>query len=392
MTLTSGAAGLPKRSSGPPRDLVLAGHCLRFTADAQGLTDDALAVLAPPCSIARPSATNPGWSIHIALASVSAGRRRGHPVLSWADIGRRLELVDVAGGRLVLAGQYRQGSAETLIEVDAQSQRTRLLLPSGDEPSRRWPDWVGRMFFGTRLLADGWYLMHAAAVSVDTDVGPQAVVFLAGSHGGKSTLAHRASVELSAKFMSDDLVLLRPSSGGVIAVGWPTRVSIPLELLNAVTHERPTTATALNTFGGSSRRHRLVLSPHEYASMFDIQRTGPTMVGAVVVVSPTSATSPGRHGLEVDGSIGVDRLGSALTVAAQIPAQRLMMLDLLGVAGPPAQLLRSTEIGQAGLLAALRSAEVAVVGLRVPDMSRLPSLPVWDALAAHLPWIMGSAS
>ncbi|MDG4763325.1 hypothetical protein O7632_04260 [Solwaraspora sp. WMMD406] len=191
--------------------------------------------------------------------------------------------------------------------------------------------------------------------------------------------------------MSDDLVLLRPRSDGVIAVGWPTRVSIPLELLDAATRERASAGTALDTFVGSTRRRRLVLSPPEYATVFDVERAGPTMVGAVVVVSPTDATSRGSHGLEVDGNVSADRLGLALTAAAQIPAQRLMMLDLIGVAGPSAQPPWSTKSAQAGLLAGLRVAEVAVVGVSVPDMSRLPSLPVWTALATRIPWIMEGA-
>ncbi|MFI9643958.1 hypothetical protein ACIG87_28580 [Micromonospora sp. NPDC051925] len=228
-------------------------------------------------------------------------------------------------------------------------------------------------------------------MSVDTDVGPRAVVFLAGSRGGKSTLAHRASVELSAKFLSDDLVLLHPRSDGVIAVGWPTRVSIPAELVDTAARERASIGAALDSLAGGSRRHRLVVSPPEYAAMFDVERAGPTRVGAVVVVSSTDAACSGPYGLRVDGKINADRLGSVLAAAAQIPAQRLMMLDLLGVAGPAAQTPWSTKTAPVGLLAGLRDAGVVVVGLSIPDMSRLPSLPVWAALAVHIPWIMGGA-
>jgi len=149
------------------------------------------------------------------------------------------------------------------------------------------------MFFGTRLLADGWHLLHAAAVSIDTDVGPQAVLFLAASHGGKSTLAHRACVELPAKLLSDDLVLLQSRLDGVIAVGWPTRVSVPLELLDAATREKASVGAALDALAGG-RRRRLVLSLPEYAAMFDVERAGPATLGAIVVVSPSDAAS-GRH-------------------------------------------------------------------------------------------------
>ncbi|MEV4199353.1 hypothetical protein [Micromonospora globbae] len=302
-----------------------------------------------------------------------------------------MEIIDAADGLLVLAGHYREGCAETLIEVDAQSRQTRMFLPLGDGPSRRWPDWVGRMFFGTRLLADGWHLVHAAAVSIDTDMGPRAVLFLAGPHGGKSTLAHRACAELSAKFLSDDLVFLQPRSDGVIAIGWPTRVSVPLELVDAATREMASTGAILDALAGGRRRRRLVLSPPEYAAMFGVERAGPTTLGAVVVVGPADAASSGRHGLEVDGKISASQIGAALTVAAQVPAQRLMMLDLLGVAGPSARPPWSMKTVQADLLAGLRDAEVAAVGLSVPDMSRLPSLPIWTALAAQVPWIMEGA-
>jgi len=128
----------------------------------------------------------------------------------------------------------------------------------------------------------------------------------------------------------------------------------------------------------------------EYAAMFDVERAGPATLGAIVVVSPSDAAS-GRHVLGVEGKVSADRLREALTVAAQVPAQRLMMLDLLGIAGPSAPPPWSTKIAQADLLTGLRDAEVAVVGVSVSEMSRLPSLPVWTALAAQVPWIMRSA-
>jgi hypothetical protein len=390
-TLSAGAARRPVRTSWASTDAVLAGHRLRLTAEAQDLAADALLVLAPPCSIEEPVAGEPGWSVHVAPASAGrSSHRRGQPVYGWADIGRRLEIIDAVDGVLVLAGRYGEGCAETLIEVDSQSRQTRVFLPPGDLPSRRWPDWVGRMFFGTRLLADGWHLVHAAAVGIDTDVGPRAVIFLAGPYEGKSTLAHRACIELSARLLSDDLVLLQPRSDGVIAVGWPARVSIPLELLDPATRGRASAGVILDALSDVRRRRRLVLSPPEYAAMFDVERAGPTPLGAVVVISTAAASAP--RALEVDASVGADWLGAALTVAGQVPAQRLMMLDLLGVAGPSAQPPWWTKPARADLLAGLRDAEVAAVRLSVPDMSRLPSLPVWSAIAAHVPWLSGGAS
>ncbi len=371
-------------------NMVLASHCLRFTGEDPGMVEEVLSVLAPPCSIGDPADGEPGWSIHVTPDAAGTERSRcGRPVFGWGDIGRRLEIIDAVDGVLTLVGYYREGCAGTLIEVDVRSRQTRVSLPPGDGPSRRWPDWIGRMFFGTRLLGDGWQLVHAAAVSIDTDVGPRAVLFLAGPHGGKSTLAHRACVDLSARLMSDDLVLLQPNPDGVIAVGWPTRVSVPLELLDPVTHERAFTGVILDRFAGGPRR-RLMLSPPEYSAMFGIQRAGPTTLGAVIVVSPDDADG-GSPALGVDANLCADRLSAALTAAGQVPAQRLMMLDLLGVAGSsprPPSLAKTTL---ADLLAGLRDAEVAAVRVRVPDMSRLPSLPVWSAVASHVPWIMGGA-
>jgi len=385
----SDVTSAPAQDPAASAEVALAGHRLHLTADVQDMADDALSVLAPPCSVRKAVAGEPGWSVHVTPGPASySSPRRGHPVFGWDDVGRRLEVVDAADGLLVLAGRYREGCAETLIVVDGQSRQTRIFLPPEDRPSRRWPDWAARMFFGTRLLADGWHLVHAAAVSIDTDAGPRAVLFLAGPHGGKSTLAHRACVELSARLMSDDLVLLQPRSGCVAAVGWPTRVSVPMELLDAAAREKASTTAVLDTLADGRRRRRLVLSAPEYGAMFNVERAGPTMLGAVVVVSSADPAA-GRHVVELDGNIGADRLGAALTAAAQIPAQRLMMLDLLGIAGPSAQPPWPTSMAPAELLAAFRDAEVATVGISVPDMSRLPSLPVWTVLAARVPWVTG---
>ncbi len=376
----------------PPTDVVLAGHRLRLTAETCDMVENALSVLVPPCSLAAASATGEvGWSVHIAFASPSAGLRKAHgqPVFGWAGSGRRLEILDAADGVLVLAGRYREGCAESVIEVDTRCRQTRVLLPPGDVPSRRWPDWIGRMFFGTRLLADGWHLVHASAVSIETDDGPQAVLFLAGPRGGKSTLAHRACVELSAKLLSDDLVLLQSGPDGGVAVGWPTRVSVPLELLDAPLREKASGQARLDSTLGGRWRRRLVLSPPEYAAMFHADRAGPTRLGAIVVVDPTAGSH--RQAMAVDRDVSHDRIGTALTRAAHIPAQRLMMLDLLGIAGPSARPWAARDAG-ANLATGFRDGGVAMVALRVPDMSLLPSLPVWNALAVHVPWVAKGAS
>ncbi|QOC93854.1 hypothetical protein [Micromonospora craniellae] len=242
------------------------------------------------------------------------------------------------------------------------------------------------MFFGTRLLADGWQLVHASAVSIDTDDGPRAVLFLAAPCGGKSTLAHRAGVELRAGLLADDLVLLRVSSAGIAAIGWPTRVSVPTELLDAAVRENTSGGPMVETLVRGRRRRRLVLSPPEYAAMSGVDRSGPTRLGAIVVASRTDAASATR-GLAVNGNLDHKRVAAELTLAAQVPAQRLMMLDVLGVAGPCAPSPWSMRCERNDLIAGLSSGDVVTVEMSVPEMSRLPLLPVWDALSVHIPWI-----
>jgi hypothetical protein len=366
------------------RDLVLAGHLLRLSADDPSDLGTVHSVMVPPCSTTvMGCAEEPGWSIHVeGIATGGVGiPHRGRPTFGWAESGTQLTVVDTSGGVLTLAGQYRAGTNTALIEVDVNRRQTRVRVPDNDLPSRRWPDWVARMFFGTRLLADGWLLVHGSAVSVQTADGARAVLMLADAHGGKSTLAHRACVENGAALMSDDLVLLRVLADGVMVVGWPTRVCVPIELLSRSMDRRASDRTIVETVLDGRQRRRLVLSPPEYAGLFNVERAGPTRLGGVVLVGKSETANPGPSA----SAWVVPAPGTALTHAAEAPAQRLMMLDILGVAAVPASHTIPANVASAELLAGL--AEVPTVRLDVPDGSALPSIPVWDLLRPHLPWL-----
>lgn len=62
---------------------------------------------------------------------------------------------------------------------------------------------------GLWMEARGWPVLHASAVEIDG----QAVAFLAGNGGGKSTLA-AGCVAAGYRLLSDDLLALDPSGGG----------------------------------------------------------------------------------------------------------------------------------------------------------------------------------
>ncbi|GAA0829846.1 hypothetical protein ACFQVD_04770 [Streptosporangium amethystogenes subsp. fukuiense] len=89
--------------------------------------------------------------------------------------------------------RYRPGSAAALLEVDRARRTTRVVVPD-EGTARRWPDWLARLFFSSRMLDGGWRMLHASAVTLNGVV----VLFVAGSRGGKSTLAYRACDELGA--------------------------------------------------------------------------------------------------------------------------------------------------------------------------------------------------
>jgi hypothetical protein len=368
-------------------DLVLAGHRVRVTGEDTGLLGDAVSVLVPPCALEPVTAREPGWHVDVAVAAVAVRDtgETGHPVLSWPDSGMRLTVLD-AGGTLRVAARYRAASPPAVLEVERLRRRTRVVIPDGDLPSRRWPDWVVRLFFGTRLLADGCLLLHAAAVRAAAADGDRALLILAGQRGGKSTLAHRACVELGARFMADDLVLLRAGSEVPEVTGWPTRVCLPAELLDgrllAGLADRVVTQVT-----AAGMRRRLVVSPAEYQQLLGVARAGPAGLGGVLAVVPAG----GRAGPAARATVlGAERLAAVLAGAGHVPAQRLRMLDLLGVAGAPAVTVpaqpRVPPAGWSRVLAGIPAA-----CLELADGPLLPQLPVWQLLEPYLPWL-GSGS
>ncbi len=123
-------------------DLMLAGHRLRMTAEDASLLRDAVSVLVPPCAEEPIGAEEPGW--HVDVSGVTAGLgelcEQGRPVLSWPDSGTRLSIIDAADGVVTLAARYRAGSPAALVETDLLRRRTRVLIPEGDPPSRRWAE------------------------------------------------------------------------------------------------------------------------------------------------------------------------------------------------------------------------------------------------------------
>ncbi len=364
--------------------LVLAGHRVRVSAEDTRLLRDAVSVLVPLCAEEPVTANEQAWEVRISLAT---GREDtvpdGHPVLAWPH-GMRLTVIEADHDVLRLAGRFRADSPAAVIEVDRRRQLTQVQVPGDDPPSRRWPDWILRAFFGSRLLADGWTLLHAAAVRIPAPGGYRALLVLAGPRGGKSTLAHRACTELGAQFMADDLVVLRAGTGRPEVAGWPTRVCIPAELLDdALLGSLPGQQVAQIAVGGRARR-RVVVSPPEYQRLLGIDRGGPAPVGGVIAVVP--ARNGPRGPAARSAPMDADLLAAMLADAARVEAQRLMTLDLLGVAGcaAVAPALRSpvTVPAWGSALAGIRGA-----CLELGDAAQLPFLPVWDLLKPHLPWL-----
>lgn len=378
---------------GAESDLVLAGHRVRVVAEDSGLLNDALSVLVPPCSEVPVSGAEADWRVEIGVtdAEFSGLPELGRPALSWPDSGTRLTILDAVDGVTTLAARYRADSPAALVTVDRPRGRTQILIPGSDPASRRWTDWVVRAFFGPRLLADGWMLLHAAAVRVMTSDGGRALLVMAGPRGGKSTIAHRACTELGTQFMADDLVLLRPGPAGCPSViGWPTRVCLPSELLDqALLDASPRPSSARTDVAGGQRR-RLILSPPEYQRLAGVMRAepGPVRVGGVLAVlsgEPDGKAPPGRCLL-----LGDEQLAAAMAGAGQVPAQRLRMLDMLGVAGNPATAIAGTPGHPASWRSVLSG--VPVAGLGLTDMSLLPQLRIWDLLDDCLPWLREAGS
>jgi hypothetical protein len=331
--------------------------------------------MAPPCHQADAGGEAPGWSVEIETGTgCPAGpeRHEGLPVVSWPQSGRRLVVHRSDDGIIAATGVYRQGAAPVRIEADMRGRQTQVLLPPGDPLSRRWPDWLARSFFGARLLSDGWVLLHASAVRVATSAGDRAVLVLAGSRGGKSTLAYRACRELGAAHMADDLALARACPDGVEVAGWPTRAGVPVEILDpGLLDSLPADVISHGTAAGRPRS-RVALSPPQYERLLGIRRAGLTLLGGIICVSPAPGGPAAASGMPpVQAS-------QELAAAARIPVQRATMTDLLGLTGVPA-------LPAPGGRELLPADGIPAVAVRIPDMSLLPGLPVWDLIGGRIP-------
>jgi hypothetical protein len=357
-------------------DLVLAGHRLRLRSSDPGILADAAAVMTPPCHQADAGAGAPGWSVEIETGTggpASYDLHNGLPVVSWPQSGRQLAVHRSDGGVIEATGVYRQGAGPTCIEADIAGRRTRVLLPPGDLLSRRWPDWLARSFFGARLLCDGWVLLHASAVRIAAPAGDRAVLVLAGSRGGKSTLAYRACRELGAAHMADDLALARARPDGAVEVtGWPTRACVPVEILDpALLDSIPGDLISRVTAAGRPRA-RVILRPPQYEQFLGIRRAGPALLGGICL-------SPAPGGPAAASGLPPGHASRELAAAARIPVQRATMTDLIGLTGAPAAHGPDTGAQE------LPVDGIPAVGVRIPDMSLLPVLPVWDLIGGRIP-------
>ncbi|WP_344921474.1 hypothetical protein [Streptosporangium oxazolinicum] len=347
-------------------DLLLGPWRLRVAGNPS-LVAGVITVMVPPCTV---SAAGPGadWTIRVDRDELDQvpgdvdALLADRPVLVSPHSGSRLAVTGTGNGVLRLLGLYRPGSAAALLEVDRVQRVTRLAVPC-DDSSRRWPDWLARLFFSSRMLDGGWRMLHASAVTVNGT----AVLFVAGSRGGKSTLAHRACDELGARFLADDLVMI--GTDGIVA-GWPTRVGVPAELAapsGGVEQERMVDGTL---------RRRVLFTPGEHRAIVDW--APPARLGAVVHVVPSPDEETGRSPRAVE--LESAEAEAVLAGAADVPGQRLYSTDLLGVTGgPPPGQIKWPAPNWVDVLAG-----VPAVRLMVPHLRDLPHAPVWEALAKIL--------
>jgi hypothetical protein len=286
------------------------------------------------------------------------------PELVFPQGGPRLSVVDSTAGRLRLHGRYRPDCAAASIETDRAAETTRIVLPTGDKSAARLADWLAKGFFASRLLGTGWQMLHASAVVV----AGQAVLFLAGPRGGKSTLAHRACAELGAMFLADDLVLLGPD--GTVA-GWPARVCLPVDL--PVPHGA---GEVFERIVGRDVRRRVRLTPPEHRRTLGVGYSPPVPLGAVISIA-LAGSSVRVHASPLER----DALTSVVEKALDVPSQRLFTGDLLGLTGsgstaPP------TDATSSVLRLLSRKPGVQ---LTVGDPVSLPTVAVWRELSAILP-------
>ncbi|MFD9071949.1 hypothetical protein [Streptomyces lasiicapitis] len=81
-----------------------------------------------------------------------------------------------------------------------------------------------------QLLADGWSILHASAV---TDPDGQTVLTLGGKGSGKTTTALLLA-RAGWRLLANDRVFVRPDSDGIRVLPWPSAAAIGLSLLDAL--------------------------------------------------------------------------------------------------------------------------------------------------------------
>ena len=357
------------QSTHTTKDLLLAGRRLRLSDQHGELVEHTTSVMVPPCTVLEPFA-EPEWTVQVEHAPGAPAAKVDGP---WPELtlagagGPRLTVLDDSGGRRRVLGRYRPGSGTAVMVADSVARTTQLVLPMpGDVSTLRWGDWLAKVFFASRLLAAGWSMLHASAVAVDG----VALLFLAGQRGGKSTLAHRACVELGAALLADDLVLL---GGDGTVVGWPTRISIPMDL--QVPDE---VGTVLDRIVDGDLRRRRVLTPREHRDALGVSHSGPVPLGAMAVIDTTgSVRTDGVRALR----LGEEELLPAVVTALDLPVQRLFTSDLLGLAGGSGG--GDAACADEDVMALLSRVSGALV--RVDDPANLPTVPVWDELVGLVP-------
>ncbi|MER6913905.1 hypothetical protein ABT354_19720 [Streptomyces sp. NPDC000594] len=349
------------------RVLALEGFRLLVRSGVSGAADAVVAMLTPPCADETPAVGAQDWTLEILHGPAAAPYDdTGDLVVCLPYSGRRLAVRDTAGAVLRLTACYRPGAPAAGIEVDVRARTTRLLVAEGDGVGVRWADWLARVFFASRLLAAGWRMLHASAVELEG----RALVFLAASGGGKSTLAHRAVREVGARLLADDLVLVRP---GRPVIGWPTRIALPADLDGVA----PDTGRREHRIMNGWNRQRVLFTPAEHRQVLGVRSTGPTPCGVLIVVE-----NPGDDAPVTAGPAAPETVKEALRRAAAVTRQQVYVSDPIGLMGGPRLADHAVTPPPEEDLAEGRPVARLAVPARV-----LPTAQVWDVLAPVIPAI-----
>jgi hypothetical protein len=359
--------------------LVLADHELGLGGE-NDLVREAVEIMTPPCTAQTAESDDADWTISAGFGPGSIDSideaYADRPVLNLPPRGPRIAVLDAVGHCLEAVGEFRAGAKPSRLSVDGRRHITSVEIADGDVASRRWPDWLARVFFGSRLLASGWMLLHASAVRV----ADGAILCVAGPTGGKSTFAHRACVEQGAHLMADDLVFIKACGDEVRVVGWPTRIALPIHLAELGKDRLPHAEYAAAAASQGWDRARVILSPAEHRHLLGIPHAGPATLAGTVVLDMSNEMSDAVQVVPLAPSA----LNETLVAARDIPGQRLYLTDLLGLvggaclsAGPalvepvPGPLLKQPA-----------------VRLELGDPHQLPRAPIWTPVRDHLPALM----